>query len=40
LPGHEAFRERVNRAETARQQRQLVAAFFSTPTTLEETLVA
>jgi tRNA-dihydrouridine synthase B len=40
FPGHEAFRARVNRAETARQQRQLVAAFFSTPTTLEEKLVA
>jgi tRNA-dihydrouridine synthase B len=40
MPGHEAFRERVNRTETARQQRQLVAAFFSAPTTLEETLAA
>lgn len=40
MPGQEAFRARVNRADTARQQRQLVAAFFSTPTTLEEKLVA
>ena len=40
IPGYDAFRERVNRAESARQQRQLVAAFFSRPTALEEKLVA
>jgi tRNA-dihydrouridine synthase B len=40
MPGYEAFRERVNRAESARLQRQLVAAFFARPTTLEEKLVA
>ena len=40
VAGHDSFRERVNRAATAREQRQLVAAFFSAPTTLEEKLVA
>jgi tRNA-dihydrouridine synthase B len=40
MVGFDAFRERVNRAETVRQQRQLVAAFFAAPTTLEEKLVA
>jgi tRNA-dihydrouridine synthase B len=40
MAGFDSFRERVNRAVTAREQRQLVAAFFSAPTTLEEKLVA
>jgi tRNA-dihydrouridine synthase B len=39
MAGYDSFRERVNRAATAREQRQLVAAFFA-PTTLEEKLVA
>ena len=40
MPGYDAFRERVNRADSAQLQRQLVAAFFAGPTTLEERLVA
>lgn len=40
VAGHDSLRERVNRATTAREQRQLVAAFFSTPMTLEGRLVA
>jgi len=40
MAGYASFREQVNRAGTAREQRQLVAAFFSTPTTLEEKRVA
>jgi tRNA-dihydrouridine synthase B len=41
MAGYDSFRERVNRAVTAREQRQLVAAFFeAAPTTLEEKLVA
>ena len=40
MTGYDSFRERVNHAVTVEEQRQLVAAFFAAPTTLEEKLVA
>ena len=39
-PGEQAFRGRVNGAETARQQLKIVADFFSRPTATGEKLVA
>jgi tRNA-dihydrouridine synthase B len=40
LPGAAGFRQRVNRAETTTQQRQIVAEFFSAPTAMGEQLAA
>ena len=40
MAGYDSFRERVNHAVTVEEQRQLVAAFFAAPTTLEEKLAA
>jgi len=40
LPGADAFRQRVYRAETTTQQRQIVAEFFSAPTAMGERLAA